>query len=162
MESGVAADLNQFLLYQEKWTGFNGTGHRTSIVDMLHTATPKSDNNPGIECSIDRVAAQMGMRRDETPDLHNRDVARRWIMAVAPNEGGTPDAGAVQRGVGLRLGPTAARPSATGAGLTGAPGATGRVDLNVKVQGDTPTVVTGKSTGGVDLYVAQPGLLFTQ
>ena len=60
------------------------------------------------------------------------------------------------------LGPAVALPSAAGAGVNGVPGATGRVDLNVRVLSETPTAVTGRSAGGVDLHVATPGLLGAQ
>ncbi len=154
LESGVAADLNQFLLYQER------DGQR-SIADMIHKATPASEN-PGVEGYIDQVSREMGMGRNEAPNLHDRDVARRFIRAIAAHEGGIPDEAATQRGVDLRLGPAAALPSAIGGSPSGAPGATGRVDLNVRVLGDTPTAVTGRASGDVDLRVAQPGMLFAQ
>jgi hypothetical protein len=97
MESGVAADLNQFLLYQDR-------DHVQSIAAMINKATPASDNNPGVPDYIKRVAAQMGMQPGDTPNLHDPAIAAKFIMAVSPNEGGTPDKAAVDRGVALRLG----------------------------------------------------------
>ncbi len=96
METGVAADLNQFLLYQDR-------DRLMSIAGMVNKATPISEN-PGVRDYIDRVSKQMGVSPNDRINLHDPDVAKRFILAVSPNEGGTPDAAAVERGVALRLG----------------------------------------------------------
>lgn len=124
METGVAADLNQFLLYQDR-------DRLTSIAGMINKATPISEN-PGVRDYIDRVSRQMGVSPNDRVNLHDPDTAKRFIMAVSPNEGGTPDAGAVARGVALRLGAQGA-PMALASGGQGSDG--GR-DSTVKLQID--------------------------
>ena len=147
MEAGVAADLRQFLLYQEK--------HQVkSIEGMIHRATPESDNNPGVEDYIDRVAAAMHMKRSDIPNLRDPAVAARFITAVAPNEGGTPDAGAVDRGVHLMLaGPGPSGPTPTlppNPGTAASPGGA-----------PTPIASGGQVGVGVSLINAPPGMQTT-
>ena len=171
METGVAADLNQLLLYQDR-------DHLTSIQDMIHKASPPGPDNPHVESYIDKVAATLHVKRTDSVDLHDPLTATKYIMAVAGQEGGTPDKMAVARGVGLRLGvlPTgmdsvADAPAAVAGrrdldttgetaplpqGAAGAPGATGKVDMNIRVDGQ-PAKVTTRAQG--DINLANNGLL---
>jgi len=112
METGVAADLNQLLIDQDRH-------HLRTIEEIIHRATP-ADENPGVEGYIDKVAKDLGIKRTDAVNFRDAAFAEKYIQAVARQEGGAPDQAAVRRGVNMRLG--VADP-ATQLAANGAPGA---------------------------------------
>lgn len=102
-ESGVAAALHQYLLYQDR-------DKLTTIQQMVEKATPpksKGGDNPDavVQRYMEAVAKELGVKVTDAINLHDKDTAVKYIQAVARQEGNTPPTAAVaQAGVGRVLG----------------------------------------------------------
>ena len=163
---GIGAGFNQMLRDQAK-------GFTTIASEITHRSPPSENDTAGM---IRDISGMSGLNPDAPLNLHDPDVARRFMQAVVRRETGkTPSWEDVDAGIKPYMpasapaapnapvatppsGEPVAAPSPVPNGAAGPPGASGQVNMNVKVDGAAQ--VTTTSTGGVHVEVRNPSMAY--
>jgi hypothetical protein len=96
MEEGVASNLNQLLLYQDR-------DHLNTIQGIVGKWAPAGENDPNSYAAF--VAQKMGLGVNDKIDLHDPKIAQAVIAAMAQKENGKRISEAsIAQGVSMRLG----------------------------------------------------------